>query len=79
MNRTERKKMIAAIYKNIYKEKKERKAHLDVLEEVIYQDEVCADFRGGTKFKEIELRELLLCKNAIQVARATRKYRKMSA
>lgn len=71
-----RREIIEAIYRNIYKDRKERKRHLDVLEEVIEQDKIIHHLRrSGNRFTELELKELLSCRNAIHVCNSARKYK----
>lgn len=48
-----------------------------VLEEVLYQDEVLSDFKKV--LMETDIRELLQCRSAIQVASKTRKYKGLTA
>lgn len=75
--RIQRKTIIKAIYRTIYKTESEQKKHLDVLEEVIYQDHICKGF--CKTFTELELKELLQCKSAIQVSNRTRPYKGLTA
>ena len=72
INRAKRVKQIEKIYNKIYETESEQLKHKDILDEVIYQDQVCADFRSGKKFTTEELEELLMCRSAIQISNRTR-------